>query len=55
MDGPPDHEELENKRLLDELENTAAKIKEELAECQDKLIQRAQELRKSQKENNGID
>lgn len=38
MDGPPDHEELENKRLLDELESTAAKIKEELAECQDKLI-----------------
>ncbi len=33
MDGPPDHEELENKRLLDELESTADKIKEELKEC----------------------
>ena len=40
MDGPPDHEELENKRLLDELESTASSIKEELKSCKDKLIER---------------
>lgn len=40
MDGPPDHEELENKRLLTELETTAEQIKEELKSCKDKLIER---------------
>ena len=40
MDGPPDHEELENKRLLTELETTASQIKTELKECKDKLIER---------------
>ena len=40
MDGPPDLEELENQRLLDEQEKTATAIIEELKECRDKLIQR---------------
>eukprot|EP00354_Favella_ehrenbergii_P004409 CAMPEP_0170451110 /NCGR_PEP_ID=MMETSP0123-20130129/459_1 /TAXON_ID=182087 /ORGANISM="Favella ehrenbergii, Strain Fehren 1" /LENGTH=68 /DNA_ID=CAMNT_0010712689 /DNA_START=20 /DNA_END=226 /DNA_ORIENTATION=+ len=40
MDGPPDHEEVENKRLLDELETTAASIQDELKSCKDKLIER---------------
>ena len=38
MNGPPDHEEIENNRLLDELENTSKDIKEELRECRDKLV-----------------
>ena len=40
MDGPPDHEELENKRLLSTLEDTAVQIKDELKSCKDKLIER---------------
>ena len=42
MNGPPDHEEIENKRLLDELENTAQEIKDDLQECKKKLIERIQ-------------
>ena len=40
MDGPPDHEEIENRRLLSELETTSKKIKDELQECKLKLIER---------------
>lgn len=40
MDGPPDHEEIENQRLLTELETNANQIKEELKSCKDKLIER---------------
>ena len=40
MDGPPDHEEIENNRLLSELETTSKKIKDELSECKLKLIER---------------
>ena len=40
MDGPPDYEEQENQRLLDELESTSKSIKDELKECKEKLIER---------------
>ena len=40
MDGPPDHEEIHNNNLLDELEKTSKNIKDELADCKEKLIER---------------
>ena len=40
MDGPPDYDEIENNRLLSELENTSKAIKEQLRECSGKLEER---------------
>ena len=40
MDGPPDYDEIENQRLLDELENTSKQIKSELRDCSEKLEER---------------
>lgn len=42
MNGPPDYEQLENNRLLDELENTSKEIKVDLQECKNKLVERIQ-------------
>ena len=50
MDGPPDHEEIHNQNLLDELESTSKRIKDELGECKDKLIERMQKRDSSWKD-----
>lgn len=40
MDGPPDYDELQNNRLLEELEKTSKSIKDEIVECKEKLVER---------------
>ena len=42
LDGPPDFEEAENKRLMDAFKATSAKIKTDLIQCKDQLTDRTE-------------
>ena len=40
LDGPPDFDEAENTRLINEFEQTSKKIKSDLIQCKDQLTDR---------------